>query len=338
LNVKADNKLFLLKVYCNTMSLALGITLSFVAAIAWGSAMVIFKVGVKKVEPIIATYMKGVIAVPLLVLLGWGIYGIDSLVRIFYYPSWIWLILAVITITLGDFFSLVALTKINVSIAQPISSAYPFFTTLLLLIGNIEEITWNIIVGTILISIGVMTISYFSSKDYNKDNEKLADMNETENKEEKKKRTPMFMGILFSILAAIFWAGTVVSTRLILNDVEVDVVSMMGIRNGLMVIVVFVIVIFRSLVNKERKIAEINPFTKEGSFLMVGGAIAWCCGGVSFFTAVKMIGAGICTPLSSISPFIVVLLGVIFLKEKISYKQIIGVIIIIVGSILLSLS
>ena len=319
------------------MSLALGITLSFVAAIAWGSAMVIFKVGVKKVEPIIATYMKGVIAVPLLVLLGWGIYGIDSLVRIFYYPSWIWLILAVITITLGDFFSLVALTKINVSIAQPISSAYPFFTILMLLIGNIEDITWNIIVGTILISIGVMVISYFSSKNYNKENENLTAVKETETIESKK-RTPMFMGILFSILAAIFWAGTVVSTRLILKDIEVDVVSMMGIRNGLMVITVLIFVFIRALVQKDRKISELSPFTKEGSFLMVGGAIAWCCGGVSFFTAVKMIGAGISTPLSSISPLIVVFLSVIFLKEKISYKQLLGVIIIIAGSILLSLN
>ncbi len=322
------------------MSLALGIVLSFVAAIAWGSAMVIFKVGVKKVEPLIATYMKGVIAVPLLIALGWGLYGVDSLVRIFYYPSWVWLTIAVICITLGDFFSLIALTKINVSIAQPISAAYPFFTTLMLLIGKIEVITWNIIVGTILISIGVITISYFSSKAYNKEIEEKGENKEKENLEEKKKKTPMFMGILFSVLAAIFWAGTVVFARLILNDVEVEVVSMMGIRNGLMVISVLVFLIFRALVQKEKKISELSPFTKEGSFLMVGGAIAWCVGGVSFFTAVKIpeVGASISTPLSSISPLIVVFLGVIFLKEKISNKQLFGVIIIIVGSILLSLN
>ncbi len=320
------------------MALALGIVLSFVAAIAWGSAMVIFKVGVKKVEPIIATYMKGVIAVPLLILLGWGLYGVDSLVRIFYYPSWIWLIIAVISITLGDFFSLIALTKINVSIAQPVSAAYPFFTTIMLLIANVEIITWNIIVGTILISIGVMIISYFSSKAYNKNSEEIKEKNEKENMEEKKKRSPMFMGILFSILAAIFWAGTVFSARMILEDVEVEVVSMMGIRNGLMVITVLIFVFFRAIIQKERKISELSPFTKEGSFLAIGGAIAWCCGGVSFFTAVKMIGAGISTPLSSISPIIVVFLGVIFLKEKINYKQMIGVLIIIAGSILLSLN
>ncbi|MHA1202916.1 MAG: EamA family transporter [Candidatus Heimdallarchaeaceae archaeon] len=52
------------------MSVALGIILSFTAAIAWGTGMVIFKVGVKNIDPLTATYVKGLLAVPILIVVG----------------------------------------------------------------------------------------------------------------------------------------------------------------------------------------------------------------------------------------------------------------------------
>jgi drug/metabolite transporter (DMT)-like permease len=319
------------------MSLAIGIVLAFTAATAWGSSMVIFKVGVKRTDPLSATYLKGLIAIPLLILLGWGIFGTPSLTRLFSQQNYVWLILAIVTILLGDFFSLFALTKIDVSIAQPVTAIYPLFTTLGLLISKVEIITWQIILGTIIIALGVGGISYFSQRDSNRETEKITAEENAKLEGEDNPKKKMLLGIILSFLAAIFWGGTIFFTRLLLEDPNVEVIPMMAVRNGLMVANAAFFVLIRAIINRKNVIKALFPPQKETVILALGGALAWCVGGVSFFTAVERIGAGISTPLSSVSPFIVMLLGAFFLKEKIKIPQFIGVFFIVAGSIVLSI-
>ncbi|MHA1953413.1 MAG: EamA family transporter, partial [Candidatus Heimdallarchaeaceae archaeon] len=152
------------------------------------------------------------------------------------------------------------------------------------------------------------------------------------------KKNNMFLGIIFSFLAAFFWGGTIFFTRLLLQDPNVEVISMMAIRNGLMVAGAALLVVIRAIILKKNIIKDLFPIHKETGILALGGAVAWCAGGISFFTAVKHIGAGISTPLSSISPFIVMLLGGFFLKEKISLPQLVGILFIVAGSMVLTLS
>lgn len=314
---------------------ATGVLLSLTAALAWGSSLVSFKVGVKNVDTLAATYIRGLIAIPLLLILGLTINGTETYTKLFLYPNYIWLILGGLSIALGDFFSLFALQKIDVSLSQPITAIYPIFTTLTLLIAKIEDINWLIIVGTLLITAGVMLISFFSQRNENKRLKNLK--NEDNNIGDKTKKKLIPIGIGFSITAALFWGLAIVFNRLILEDQSIDILPLMGLRNGLMVVVSAALVFIRPLINKEKYKSKIFAPKKEALILMGGGVISWCIGGVSFFTAVKIIGAGYSTPISSISPFIVMLLGGLFLKEKISYPQMIGVAIIVAGSIVLSL-
>ena len=313
----------------------IGVLLSLTAALGWGSAIVSFKVGVKNVDTLAATYIRGILAVPLLLVLGLAINGIETYTKLFLYPNYFWLILGSICITIGDFFSLFALQKIDVSISQPITAIYPLFTTLTLLIAKIENINWFIIGGTLLIAFGVMLISFFSQQNENNKIKELIKNNQNNEKITLKKILPM--GISLSLIAAFFWGLAIVFNRLILEDPTIDVLPLMGIRNGIMVLVTVILVFIRPLINKEKYKSKIFAPRKEALILMGGGAISWCIGGVSFFNAVKIIGAGYSTPISSISPFVVMLLGGIFLKEKITYQQIIGVMFIVTGSIVLSL-
>ena len=313
---------------------AIGILLSLLAAGAWGSASVIFKVGVKKTDAFVATYIRGLVAVPLLIILGLLINGTETFTKLFLYPNNIWLVLGGISIAIGDFFSLFALRKIDVSISQPIAAIYPIFTTLTLLIAKIENINWFIMAGTLLITFGVMLISFFSQRD---ETIRLKNSNNKENEESKAVKKILPLGIALSIIAAVFWGFAIVFNRLILEDESIDVLPLMGIRNGIMVLIFALIVLIRPLINKEKYKSKIFAPRKEALFFMGGGAISWCIGGVSFFSAVKLIGAGFSTPISSISPFVVMLLGGLFLKEKITYPQMIGVAIIVAGSIILSL-
>ncbi|MHA2358555.1 MAG: EamA family transporter [Candidatus Heimdallarchaeaceae archaeon] len=319
------------------MSLAVGIVLAFTAAFAWGSSQVLFKVGVKRTDPLTATYVKGLIAIPLLFILAVAVNGISSIAVAFVYPNYIWLILAVITIILGDFLSLFSLKKINVSISQPVTAIYPLITTLILLTFSIEPIDWQIIVGTLVIISGVVVVSIFSQRNHWK-NINLEETSEQDQETSIDSKKNMTQGIILAILAAIFWGSTIVFARQLIEETpEMEILPMMAIRNGLMVIVAAIMVFSRTLLNREKHGNDFFPPKKEALFLSVGGATAWCIGGVSFFNAVERIGAGLSTPLSSISPFIVILFGVVFLKEKISWPQILGAILIVIGSIILSI-
>ncbi len=323
------------------MSVALGIILSFTAAFAWGTGMVIFKVGVKNIYPLTATYVKGLLAVPILLIIGLIIYTPSSFAQPFLGENLLWLILSAIFIALGDFFSLFSLRKIDVSISQPITTIYPFITISLLVITG-TEISWIIIAGASLIVIGVAIITYFSRTKGNKKNEtkESSIIENTEESTEAKNRKSFILGIIFAIIAAVFWGGTIFFTKKLLEGTDIEVIPMMGVRNGIMVVMALLVALFSSLIkNKGIKIPK-NIQYKELGILMGGGVISWCIGGVSFFTVIgnTWIDTAISTPLSSISPFFVLLLGSIFLKEKIKIPQIIGVAIIVGGSVILALA
>jgi drug/metabolite transporter (DMT)-like permease len=318
------------------VSFAVGVVMSIAAAFSWGSSMVIFKVGVKNTSSLAATYIKGLLAIPILLVIGFILDGTNTYAKLFTGMNLLWLGLGVLTLTLGDFLSLSALKQIDVSIAQPITSIYPIFTTLTLLIARIEDITWFIIGGTLLISSGVILISYFTRK-YNKDNLKTVESTmEAEEFEKKKKAIPL--GISLSIAASVFWGTAIVFNRLILADPEIDVISLMALRNGLMVVLVALFAITRFFTNKDKYRDKTFGPRREALILMAGGAVSWIGGGAVFFTAVQLLqSAGITTPISSISPVFVMILGSLFLKEKITIPQILGVLIIIAGSIVLSI-
>lgn len=313
------------------MDIALGLGLAFTAALAWGSGSTLFKVGIKNdIKPLVATFLRGLLAVPLLIIISILIYGFNSLLNVFQGMNVVYLLLSALFVTLGDFFSLIAMKNVDISITQPISSIYPIITTFILLVFALEVITILIVVGTILNVLGVLVISYFT----NRKSKKNFFEHSVDKKEDGKDFTAK--GITFSLLAASFWGFTIIMTKLLLLDPHVKVVSVLAIRNGLMVLSMFIVSYVTALKNGLEIKQEFFPSYRDSLILMLGGIVMWAIGGVSFFTAVNIIGAGRSTPISAISPFVVLLLSGIFLKEKIKYVQIFGVLLIVIGSILLS--
>ena len=74
-------------------------------------------------------------------------------------------------------------------------------------------------------------------------------------------------------------------------------------------------------------------FNHDAAFLMLGGIFGWTVAISALFTSLDLVGASIAVPLSSIYPMIAALLGVAVLHEKISFSQICGIFIIILGCI-----
>ncbi len=323
------------------MSITLGIALSFLAAFGWGTGYVLYKVGVRDIHPLFATFTRGLLAVPLLVIISITMYGIEAFRYFFIGIDLLWLIFAIITIAIGDVLSLFAFKRLDAAIAQPITAIYPVFTTLSLLIFSLEVITIIIIIGTLLNVLGVSVITFFKKKK----NLPLSLLQETIEEVKEKdvtftiQKTPIIdpVGIVFALIAALFWGITIVFTKLLLEPETNFVIPMMALRNGVMTIVAGIIA-FIVTQNKHLNLKDsFFPSKKSTIFLVIGGAVTWIAGGVSFFTAVTLIGAGRSTPISSLSPLIVLLYSFFFLKEKIRKQQIVGIVLIVIGSILLSI-
>lgn len=238
---------------------ALGIGLSFLAAFGWGIGFITYKLGVKSTDPLTATFLRGLVAIPLIITISVLLYGIESLTVFFKGEASLWLILSAITITLGDFFSLFSMKKLDASISQPISATYPLFTNIILLIGGIEKVTTQIIIGTLLNVIGAGIISFQTNR---------KDENGLEKSQEEKRNN--LQGMIFAILAALAWGFTIVFTKILLSFDGINVIPMLGIRNGIMILIAGIGISISYLRNKLNKIDKKLTSKKDLSFLILG--------------------------------------------------------------------
>ena len=179
------------------------------------------------------------------------------------------------------------------------------------------------------------------------------------------KRTQNFLlsfgvGVLFSLGAAIFWGFGVFTIRLLLDSDIVHPVPLTSIRIFVVGLYgVFLVSFSKIILNRskdknpdvssnldEEEDQHTDPSTdnnEESSktkgwiYYMLSGIFGWGVGTVLFTLSIDYIGALIATPLSSTNVLVATLLGIVFLKEPVSRKKIIGTLIIMLGAIFVSI-
>lgn len=307
----------------------LGVVLSLGAAVAWGFSAVLFKIGLSDHkslrELLFSIAIRGITAVPLIGLLTFFINGVDtpSKFAVFFSPDLFPLvILSSIFVTVGDVLFFGSLQRIEVSKAQPVASVYPLFTAILLILSGVENISIVVTFGIVVLVLGIGLVT----RKQNSETTQSSDLND------------LRIGLTLSIIAAFFWSFGIISVRLILEFSDIDVFALATVRFGLLTIIVFVFWIIQTFATrKEQRKPYITSTKKEIYVLGVGGILGWGIGAISFFTAMELIGASRATPISSINPLIAILLGILVLKEKLSPIQAIGIILVILGSLVVSI-
>jgi DME family drug/metabolite transporter len=211
----------------------------------------------------------------------------------------------------------------DVSKAMPIASIYPLFTAMWLIIFSLETVSYVVIIGIFVLVIGLGFLSQ---------QEKAAESEVEEG---------MKMGIVLAVTAAIFWSLGVYSLRLLLDFPEVDVYSLATVRFGMLtgffIILWGINTIYNYTQGREDPASLIHITPKVGIIFGIGGILSWGIGAISFFISIELIGAARATPISSINPLISVIIGILVLKEKLKPLQAIGIMLIIFGSIFVSL-
>lgn len=216
----------------------------------------------------------------------------------------IFLILSGVSTTLLWIFYFKALDTGDVSKVTPIDKTSIVLTLILSMIFLHEKITIIKIISITLILIGTLLMV----------NKKTT--NEKDNK-----------WILYSVLTAIFTSTTTIISKIGLNNI--DSVLATFIRTVIVFIILMFIVIFK------KKYVYLKDISKKSMKYVIYSGITNTLSWLFYFASLKYGETSIVFTIEKLSIVVTILLSVIFLKEKLNRKQIIGIIIIVIATSLL---
>lgn len=304
----------------------LGIVLAFSAACCWGSAGVLFKATIKAEHSLFLSIVyRGIIAVPFLTLLTILTTGFNTVSILFQVDIFPILLVSSFCVTFGDLFFFASLQIIDVSKAQPVAAIYPLFTIVLLILFGVEEVSLAVIIATVILITGIGLVS----QKHSTSQEILVSTNGDNKK-----------GLLFSIIAAIFWSFGILTLDYLLEIPGVEVFSLATIRFSILTVIMAIcwFIFDKKHFFSTQEVKSHIPISKQdGVIFGITGILSWGLGAVTFFTSLELIGTSRATPISSINPIIAVILGIVILKEKFSPVQMIGIVLVCFGIIFISI-
>lgn len=137
------------------------------------------------------------------------------------------------------------------------------------------------------------------------------------------------MWLLFAILSAVFAAATAILAKVGIENVDSNLAT--AIRT-IVVLVMAWLVVF--ITNKSGGLASITP--KSWLFLILSGlatGASWLC----YFYAIKIGDVSKVVPVDKCSLVLTIIFAVIFLGESLTWKTILGCILLLAGSIVMIL-
>ncbi len=309
--------------------LFLGASLALSAAMFWGIGSLFVKISVGSMSYLRGMVLRALMAFPTLLIItiiySGFIEPVDILAPL--QPSMLGItIISTMALLVGDVCFLIAMSKADVSFSYPIASSYPLFAASYLFVLKVEDFTLPIIIGTLLVVLGVMAVSRVQHHD-------TAQVRD-------KRTSSKAMAFSFAIVAAASWGMAVTTLKMILVT-GIHPLALNVHRIWIIFVFAFVLgVIFERRNDFLKEQLGIDPktlFNDPKQSLMMGfsGILAWTLGASVFLVSIVMIGANRAAPISAMTPLVGAILGVIFLKEKWSVWHVIGLSLIVFGSVFL---
>lgn len=279
---------------------------AFASAFFAGVTSILAKIGVKDVDSHVATAIRTIIVL----IFSWimvFIIGTQSTIVNIDGKTFLFLILSGLS-TGGSwlcYFKALQLGDVNKVV--PIDKSSTILTMILAFIFLNEKITINMVIGMIGIAIGTYLM--------------------IQKKEKAEKIVKRKAWLIYALLSALFASLTSILGKVGIENVESNLGT--AIRT-IVVLVMAWIIVFAT--KKQRDIKKIDK--RSLIFLILSGVAtgaSWLC----YYKALQDGLASIVVPIDKLSILVTVLFAYIFLKEKLSKKSLLGLILIIVGTLLL---
>ncbi len=219
-----------------------------------------------------------------------------------------------IGLIIGDIAYLTSQERIGVSYAFPIAATFPISTYIIAIFVVDEVILWTRFVGIMLAVVGVILVSRAQASTSN-DEENTSSLDR--------------VGLLLALFSALCWS--VGSVLLQIGVAEVDPIDANFVR------MIFGAGIIAPLFLGSVRRGMPKPTRKATKILLVAAFFGMAWGSLLYTYAVKMIGASVASVLGSISPLFALPISIVFLKEKVTFRSILGILLTVSGVILVVL-
>ena len=279
---------------------------AFASAFFAGVTSILAKIGVKDVDSHVATAIRTIIVL----IFSWimvFIIGSQSTIVNIDGKTFLFLILSGLSTGGSWFCYFKALQLGDVNKVVPIDKSSTILTMILAFIFLNEKITINMVIGMIGIAIGTYLM--------------------IQKKEKAEKIVKRKAWLIYALLSALFASLTSILGKVGIENVESNLGT--AIRT-IVVLVMAWIIVFAT--KKQRDIKKIDK--RSLIFLILSGVAtgaSWLC----YYKALQDGLASIVVPIDKLSILVTVLFAYIFLKEKLSKKSLLGLILIVVGTLLL---
>ena len=287
------------------------------AAICWTISAILYKEALLKTKPISANIVRlvctSIILVACLAII--GKFGV--LMNLPAYAVVLACVSGIIGLGFGDTLYMMSLKLIGVARAVPITCVYPLFNLLWAVFLVEEPITLSVILGAVTIVFGIWLLRQ----------ETDVGTAETEKK-------ILVKGVAYALATAVMW-----SVSITMIDMAVTLPETSSLDHALAINTIRVAAIAVSLLVSapiiDRGFGFLKMQRKTLAALIFGGIVALGLGW--FFLTYSFINTleSRAVPISSTTPLFSTLLGIVFLHEKVTARNAVGSIMIVVGIFLI---
>jgi DME family drug/metabolite transporter len=287
------------------------------AAICWTVSAILYKEALVKTKPISANIVRlGTTSIVLLMFLT-AIGKLGVLTSLPAYAVVLACVSGIIGLGFGDTLYLVSLKLVGVSKAVPITCTYPLFNLLwaVLLVG--ERLTPTVVLGTATIVLGVWLLSY-----------------ETENTPGQTRRQRLVTGMIAASAAAVLWSISIAMIDKAVTLPETGRLDQALAINTIRVVAIAVVLLVSvPVLDRERGFLRVGR--KALATMMFGGMVALGLGWYFLTVSFLSIPESQAVPISSTTPLFSTLTGIFLLREKVTVKNAVGSVIIVLGIFLI---
>ncbi len=292
------------------------ILIALSTALSWALAMTINKFLAKTIGSLFMNTVRLWVGFGTVVLLVWVFGKYQS---IFLYSGTDLILLAasgIIAMAVGDTIFIKSLSFVYVSQAYPVcQSTFLGLTLLTAILFLSEPFTLLNVAGGALILGGLYLVTGFG---YQSRLPGAKSMN--------------LKGLLLSFSAALAWTIGAVILKLVVGTGNAVVAAAVRVFSGAAVLTV--LQYGSHAANKQSFLQDMK--LKTLLLMILSGMLGYGVGGITYVAAMQRVGAGRTVLISSLTPVFILILSVLFLKEKSTLQSLIGTLICVLGVVFLS--
>jgi len=286
----------------------LGELLTITAALCWAFGASLYKKSLLNVRPVTLNLFRSFpatfYAFLVLYLLGkWSLlYELDMTSLVYIGFS------SLLVLVVGDLLYFTGLKSVGVAKTVPVAYSYSIFVALISVIFLGEPITALIVLGTVAVVSGIWLVASRAE-------------NEVSKKEHPK------LGILAALGTALCWACGVAVFKIILANTDPFLLA--SVRMPFLLILPFGT---KSSTRQTRRLTRFDIIT-----MSLSGLVAIGFGDTFYLIGLQTTKANVVAPLASTTPLFAAIIAILFLKERISKRVVVGTFLVTAGIMLLTL-